>query len=324
MIGRIRDRLGVCALFLALAAPAHAQNYPNAPVKLITQGAPASGPDVVARIVADELGKRWGQQIVILNATGAGGSVAAKQAMQAQPDGYTLYLPAASAYIVMPEMFPASKIDMLGDFTPIGFVAEQPMVIGVSPSLGVNTLSELVALSKAKPGTLNFAANARGTIPHLTAERFKSLTGADMTHIPYPGAAAGLQDLMGGRIAVIVEGLGTLLGPIQSGSLKALAVSSSKRLPDFPNLPTIAETIPGFEATGWFVLVAPKGTPDAIVQQAHRDLNAVLELPAVKDRLAALSTIVRPMSIDDTVGYLRKEQQTWQPVVKQIGFGPQK
>jgi tripartite-type tricarboxylate transporter receptor subunit TctC len=325
MVGRTRDYLGVFTLlFLALAAPAHAQNYPNAPVRLITQGAPASGPDVVARIVADELGKRWGQQIVILNATGAGGSVAAKQAVQAQADGYTLYLPAASAYIVMPEMFPSLKIDMLGDFTAIGFVAEQPMVIGVSPQLGVNTLSELVALSKAKPGTLNFSANARGTIPHLTAERFKSLTGADMTHIPYPGAAAGLQDLMGGRIAVIVEGLGTLLGPIQSGSLKALAVSSAKRLPDFPNLPTIAETIPGFEATGWFALVAPRGTPDAIVQQAHRDLNVVLELPAVKGRLAALGTIVRPMSIADTIGYLRKEQETWRPVVKQVGFGPQK
>jgi tripartite-type tricarboxylate transporter receptor subunit TctC len=325
MVGRTRDHLGVFTLlFLALAVPAHAQNYPNAPVRLITQGAPASGPDVVARIVADELGKRWGQQIVILNATGAGGSVAAKQAVQAQADGYTLYLPAASAYIVMPEMFPSLKIDMLGDFTAIGFVAEQPMVIGVSPQLGVNTLSELVALSKAKPGTLNFAANARGTIPHLTAERLKSLTGADMTHIPYPGAAAGLQDLMGGRIAVIVEGLGTLLGPIQSGSLKALAVSSAKRLPDFPNLPTIAETIPGFEATGWFALVAPRGTPDAIVQQAHRDLNVVLELPAVKGRLAALGTIVRPMSIADTIGYLRKEQETWRPVVKQIGFGPQK
>ncbi|MET0867742.1 MAG: tripartite tricarboxylate transporter substrate-binding protein [Pseudorhodoplanes sp.] len=315
--------LTIALLSFALAMPAQAQTYPNAPVKLITQGAPASGPDVVARIVADELGKRWGQQIAILNATGAGGSVAAKQAVQAQADGYTLYLPAASAYIVMPEMFPNLKIDMMGDFVAIGFVAEQPMVIGVSPSLGVNTLSELVALSKAKPGTLNFAANARGTIPHLTAERFKAQTGADLTYIPYPGAAAGLQDLMGGRIAVIVEGLGTLLGPIQSGSLKGLAVSSLKRLPEFPDLPTVSELLPGFESTGWFALVAPRGTPDAIVQQAHRDLNAVLELPAVKDRLAALGTIVRPMSIADTNAYLRKEQEVWRPVVKQIGFGPQ-
>ena len=311
------------SLLAYASASVHAQGYPNAPVKLITQGAPASGPDVVARIVADELGKRWKQQIVILNATGAGGSVAAKQAIQAAADGYTLYLPAASAYIVMPEMFPILKIDMTAGFVPVGFVAEQPMVIGVSPSLNVNSLAELVALSKAKPGTINFSANARGTMPHLTAERFKAQTGADMTYIPYPGAAAGLQDLMGGRISMIVEGLGTLLGPIQSGTLKALAVSSSQRLPEFPNLPTIAETVPGFEATGWFALVAPTGTPDEIVQQAHKDLNAVLQMPAVKDRLAALGTIVRPMSVADTNAYLRKEQEVWRPVVKQIGFGPQ-
>jgi tripartite-type tricarboxylate transporter receptor subunit TctC len=292
-------------------------------VRIITQGAAGSGPDVVTRIVADELGRRWNQQLVILNATGAGGSVAAKQAIQAQPDGYTLYLPAASAYIVMPEMFPDLKIDMLGDFAPIGFVAEQPMVIAVSPSLGVNTLAELVALSKAKPGTLNFAANARGTIPHLTAERFKAQTGADMTHIPYPGAAAGLQDLMGGRIAVIVEGLGTLLGAIQGGTIKPLAISSLKRLPEFPDLPTVSELLPGFESTGWFALVAPKGTPDAILQQAHRDLNEVLVMPAVKDKLARLGTIVRPMSSPDTLAYLRKEQEVWRPVVKQIGFAKQ-
>lgn len=321
MTGRSRSCLQVIALLtVVLAIPASAQNYPAAPVKIITQGAAGSGPDVVTRIVADELAKRWNQQAVILNATGAGGSVAARQAIQAQPDGYTLYMPAASAYIVMPEMFPDLKIDMLGDFTPIGFVAEQPMVIAVSPSLGVNSLAELVALSKAKPGTLNFAANARGTIPHLTAERFKALTGADMTHIPYPGAAAGLQDLMGGRIAVIVEGLGTLLGAIQGGTIKPLAISSLKRLPEYPDLPTVSELLPGFESTGWFALVAPKGTPEPILQQAHRDLNEVLVTPSVKDKLALLGTMVRPMSLADTLAYLRREQEVWKPVVKQVGF----
>lgn len=325
MTGRGRNCLRIVVVMLSavLAAPVQAQDYPNAPVKLITQGAPASGPDVVARVVFDELGRRWKQQVVILNATGAGGSVAAKQAVQAPADGYNFYMPAASAFIVMPEMFPGLKIDMLGDFVPVGFVAEQPMVIAVSPQLNVNSLTELVALSKAKPGTLNFSANARGTVPHLTAERFKSQTGADMTYIPYPGAAAGLQDLLGGRISAIVEGLGTLLGPIQSGSLKPLAISSLKRLPEFPDLPTVSETLPGFEATGWFALVAPRGTPDQIVQQVHRDLNAVLETPAVKDRLAGLGTTARPMSIADTLAYLRREQEVWRPVVKQIGFGPQ-
>ncbi len=312
------------ALGLAPASAVQAQTYPSAPVKMITQGAPASGPDVVARIVADELSRRWKQQIVILNATGAGGSVAAKQAIQAEPDGYTLYVPAASAFIVMPEMFPTLKIDMLGDFVPLGLLAEQPFVIAVSPSLNVNSLADLVKLSKEKAGTLNFAANARGTLPHLTAERIKSQAGIDMTYIPYPGAAAGLQDLLGGRISVIVEGLGTLLGSIQNGSLKPLAVSSLTRLENFPNIPTVAETLPGFQATGWFALVAPRGTPDAIVQQVNRDLNAVLDSPSVKDKLGAMATQVRPMSLADTTAFLRNEQAVWRPVVKQIGFAPQK
>jgi tripartite-type tricarboxylate transporter receptor subunit TctC len=324
MTGRAPKLLFCFALGFASASAAQAQTYPSAPMKMITQGAPASGPDVVARIVADELSRRWKQQIVILNATGAGGSVAAKQAIQAEPDGYTLYVPAASAFIVMPEMFPNLKIDMLGDFVPLGLLAEQPFVIAVAPSLNVNSLADLVKLSKEKPGTLNFAANARGTLPHLTAERIKSQAGVDMTYIPYPGAAAGLQDLLGGRIAVIVEGLGTLLGSIQNGSLKPLAVSSLKRLEKFPNIPTLAETLPGFQATGWFALVAPRGTPDAIVQQVNRDLNAVLDSPSVKDKLGAMATQVRPMSLADTAAFLRNEQEVWRPVVKQIGFAPPK
>ena len=322
-MNRFRGSIASLVLATVIAAgPAHAQNYPDAPVKLITQGAPASGPDVVARIVFDELGRLWKQQVVILNATGAGGSNAAKQAAQAQGDGYTLYLPAASAFIVMPEMFPNLKLDMYGDFLPVGFVAEQPFVIAVSPALKVNSLKELVALSKEKPGTLNFAANARGTLPHLTAERFRMQSGTDMTYIPYPGAAAGLQDVMGGRVSVIVEGLGTLLGAIQNGSLKALAVTSPQRLPEFPDIPTVAETMPGFTATGWFALLAPRGTPADIVQKINRDLNAVLVSSAVKDKLQPVATITRPMSIADTAAFLRSEQETWRPVVKQIGFAP--
>src|ERR1043166_6834035 len=173
----------------ASAAYSQAQSFPAAPIKLITQGAAASGPDVVARIVFDELGRRWKQRVVILNATGAGGSIAARQAVRAPADGYTLYLPAASSFVVMPELFPNLNIDMHADFAPIGLVAEQPMVVCVSAHLQPNSIGELAALSKAKPGSLNFAANARGTLPHLTAERLRSQAGIDMTYIPYPGAA---------------------------------------------------------------------------------------------------------------------------------------
>ncbi|MGZ5811033.1 MAG: Bug family tripartite tricarboxylate transporter substrate binding protein [Xanthobacteraceae bacterium] len=308
---------------LVMTENAHAQDYPNKPVKIITQGAAGSGPDVVARIVFDQLSRLWGQQIVIVNAPGAGGSTAARQAATAAPDGYSLYMPAASAFIVMPEMFPTLPVNIFKDFTSIGFVAEQPFVIAVAPSLGVNSVAEFVALSKKKPGEINYAANSRGTLPSLTAERFRTETGADLTFIPYPGAAAGLQDLMGGRIAMIVEGLGTLMGSIQSGALKPIAITSLQRLPSFPDLPTVAETVPGFLATGWFALSAPVGTPDAIVRKVNQDLKTAVENPETRKKLADLATFVRPMSPEETTAFVRKEQDVWSATVRKVGFSSQ-
>jgi tripartite-type tricarboxylate transporter receptor subunit TctC len=313
----------VLALIGLVATPALAQDYPNRPVRLITQGAAASGPDVVARIIFDQLGKMWGQQPVIINAVGAGGSTAARQAHAAAPDGYTLYMPAASAFIVMPEVFTNLPFDMFRDFATVGFAAEQPFVIGVSPALGVNTLPELIALSKSKPGTLSYAANSRGTLPHLTVERIRLATGADLTFIPYPGAAAGLQDVVGGRIAMVVEGLGTLMGAIQGGTLKPIAVTSLKRLPSFPDIPTVSETIPDFIATGWFAVLAPRGTPDAIVRKVNADINKATEAPEVKAKFASLATFTYPMTPDETATFVKSERDAWQPVVKQVGFTPQ-
>jgi tripartite-type tricarboxylate transporter receptor subunit TctC len=311
------------ALMGLVAMPAWAQDFPNRPVKLITQGAAASGPDVVARIIFDQLGRMWGQQPVIMNVVGAGGSTAARQAHAATPDGYTLYMPAASAFIVMPEMFPNLPFDLTRDFATVGFAAEQPFVIGVSPALGINTLPELIALSKAKPGTITFAANSRGTLPHLTVERLRVATGADFTFIPYPGAAAGLQDVMGGRVSMVIEGFGTLMGAVQGGTLKPLAVTSLKRLPDFPNIPTVAETIPNFISTGWFAVLGPGGTPDAIVRKVNADMNKAAETPEVKSKFAALATFTRPMTPEETAAFVKNEKEVWKPVVKQVGFTPQ-
>ena len=176
----------------------------------------------------------WGQQLVIINQPGAGGTAAARTAASAAPDGYTLYLAATSTFLVMPLMFPNQPFDIDRDFVRVGFVGEQPMVFGAAPSLGVSTLPELVALSKKRPGEILYAANLRGTFPHLTVERLRKETGADLTFVPYPGAAAGLQDLMGGRISLVVESVGALYGAMQSGSIKPLAVASKERLPNLP------------------------------------------------------------------------------------------
>jgi tripartite-type tricarboxylate transporter receptor subunit TctC len=307
---------------LVLAGPAQAQSYPDRSVKLVTQGAAGSGPDVIARIVTDYLGKLWGQQIVVLNQPGAGGVPAARTAVTAPADGYSLYFAAVSSFIVMPEMFPNLPFDLDRDFTRISLVIEQPMVVAVAPSLGAASLADLIAMAKARPGQILYAANARGAFPHITVERLQKETGAQFTHVPYPGVPQGLQDLAGGRISMIVESVGALSGSIQGGTVKPLAVASQKRLPNYPDLPTVAETVPGFSALGWFALLAPVGTPDAIVRKVNQDLKTVLDMPELQKRFAELGTFARPMSPEETTDYIRAEQRVWRPIVRSLGLSP--
>src|SRR5262245_14371412 len=229
-----RLRCAVAWVLLALvcvaAAPAWSQAYPARSVKLVTQGAAGTGSDVVARLVIDQLARMWGQQIVILNHPGAGGSAAARVAAAAAPDGYTLYVAATSTFIAMHEMFPNLPFSIDRDFTRIGLMGELPMMLAVPPSLGVTTLAELVALSKTRP--ILYAGNARGTFANLTVERLRQETGADFSFVPYPGATAALRDLLGGRISMMCEAPSAFLGPVQAGSVKLLAIGSPKRLPN--------------------------------------------------------------------------------------------
>lgn len=307
--------LGLCVMAAQFAL---AQTYPTKPVKLITQGAPGSGPDVIARIVGEKLAGIWGQQVVIINRNGASGSLAARAAAAAPPDGYTLYMPASSAFVSMPEMFPNLPFDLTRDFERIGFVGDQPMIIAVAPSLGVNTLPELVALSKQKPGSILYSANTRGTFPHLTVVRLAKVSGASFTYVPYAGAAAGLQDLMGGRISMISEGPSALAGAIQGGKIRPVAVTSAKRVPTLPDVATAAETYPGFVATGWFAMLAPAHTPDAIVRKVNGDLKTVLGNPEVRKRFEQLGTYARAMSPDEVTAFIHREQNIWRPIAHEV------
>ena len=321
-----RGLLAACLGLLLISAggpQARAETWPAKPVRLITQGAPGSGPDVIARIVADAFTRLWGQQVTVLAQPGAGGSAAARVAAGAAADGYSLYMPATSAFIVMPEMFPNLPFNLDRDFVRIGFVGEQPMIVAAAPSLGVKTLPELIAFSKQKPGQTFYSANARGSLPHLTAERLRTESGIDLTYVPYPGAAAGLQDLIGGRIQVIVEGPSALFGAMQSGQIKVVAVAATRRLAEFPDLPTVAETVPGFSAMGWFPLLAPTGTPKPIVDKINADLRTILAQEDLQKRFLAVGTFVRPMSPQETSDFISNEQKAWRPVVRQIGFAKQ-
>ena len=312
--------LPALAIALLSAATAAASDYPAKPVRLITQGAAGSGPDVITRIIATHLAKRWGQQVLVVNHAGAGGVVAGRAAATADPDGYTLYVPTITTFVIMPEIQPSLPFDLERDFAPIGFFAETPMMIAAAPTLGIKTLADLVRVAKSRPTELFYAANNRGSLPHLAGELFRARTGADLTFVPYQGVAAGLQDLMGGRIAVIVESVGALIGAVQSNSVTPLAVASATRLPSLPELPTVAETVPDFTAMGWFVLMAPRGTPDAVVRKVNEDLNAVLSESELRQRLQELGAFVRTMSPDETTTFIRREQERWRPLVRQVGL----
>jgi tripartite-type tricarboxylate transporter receptor subunit TctC len=312
------------SILSALATDTRANDdaYPSRPVSIITHVAAGSGPDVIARIVADRLTSLWGKQVIIVNRQSAAGLIAGQAAASARPDGYTLYLPTVSGLILSPAIQPKFPVDMEHAFAPIGQVASTPMIIAVSPALGVETLADFVALAKKRPDGILYAANNRGSFPHLTAERLRNKAGIELTFVPYPGAAAALRDVLGGTIAMMVESPSALAGAIESGSLKALAVTSASRLPNFPNLATVSETIPGFVAAGWFAFLAPVGTPDAIIQKITQDLHAILNEPAVSDRLEQLGVYARPMLRAETAEFIRSERQLWQAVIKEAGLAP--
>lgn len=318
------------AAVLSLAAaiggpPANAESYPTRPVMLLSPIAAGSGPDVIARIVADRLTQAWGQQVLVVNRPGGGGVIAAQAAAVAPSDGHTLYMPIASTFVVLPVTQAKMPLDLARDLVPIGVLGEQPMAIAVNPALGINTLAELIARAKARPGEMLFGAG-RGTLPHLTGEMLRRRAGLDLAYIPYPVNTRAMQDAIGGTIHVFIESMAALSGPIQGGSLKALAVAASNRLPDFPDLPTVEEAVPGigiFQARGWFALMAPARTPDAVVQKINRDLRIVLGEPEVKRKLAVLGTYPRPMSPLETAAFIRSEQELWRPVVKQLDLQSQ-
>jgi tripartite-type tricarboxylate transporter receptor subunit TctC len=308
-------------LALALVAavlPAAAEDYPTRPVKIISQAGVGSAPDVMARIMADELGKIWGQQPVIINRPGASGSLAAAEAARSEKDGYTLYLANSSGFNIMPHTQKNLPFDMNRDFMPVGFVAEQPMLICVSSTLPVKTLPELIALAKQKPNELLYAGNAGGSLPNMTGEFFKERAGVAIGFVSYPGAAAGLVDVVAGRVHLVVEGLPALFAAIDNQKIRPLAVAYHQRLPNLPDVPTVAETLPGFQATGWSALMALSGTSNAIADKISVDLDKAMSLPDVKQKYAKMGAYVNPMTRDELAAFIRKEQEMWKPIVLKV------
>jgi tripartite-type tricarboxylate transporter receptor subunit TctC len=319
-------RLAAALTFVAFAAmaPAQAQQYPSKPVTIIADSAAGSTPDVVLRLIADRLGQLWRQQVIAVNHPGAGGSLAVRVAADAAPDGYMLYMPVLSTFVALPNAAVNLPIQLPRDFLPIGFAAENPMFIAVTPSLGVSSLPEFVAWAKARPGEISCAVTGIGRLTHLTAELLQSRAGIRLLMVPYTGGPAhAMSDVVSGRVSFIVEGYSGIAGAIQSGQIKAIAVASEKRLPEFPNLPAVAETIPGFSATGWQVLVAPLGTPEPIIRKISEDLRTVVEDPELKKTIAVRGSYTRAMSPAETIAFVAAEQAKWKPVMENIAHKTQ-
>src|SRR5262245_35072415 len=315
--------LWIVALLAATATAAQAQSYPTKPVRIITHSAPGGSPDALLRVIADRLTQVWGQQVVVLNQPGAGGAVAARAAAAAAPDGYTLYMPASSAFVTLPGIQPNLPLQVPRDFVPIGFMGEQPFFISVAPSLGVATLPEFIALAKRRPGEISYAATGRGTLSHLAGEALQLKAGIKLLMVPYVGGTAqALNDVIAGRVPMVIDGYSALAGVIQGGGVKAMAVGSTQRLPDFPDLPTVAETLPGYNARGWLALVAPVGTPDAIVRKLSDDLSAAVTHPATKTKLETTGNYPHPMTPAELLAFIHAEQQMWKPVLEQIARNP--
>jgi tripartite-type tricarboxylate transporter receptor subunit TctC len=306
-------------VIIAVASSADAQPYPSRPVTIIADSAAGSTPDAVLRLIADRLGQLWSQQIVPVNHPGAGGSIAARIAADAAPDGYTLYMPVLSTFVSLPGAAPNLPLRLPRDFLPIGFAAENPMFVAVTPSLGIATLPDLIARAKARPGDVSCAVTGIGRLTHLTAELLQSKAGLKILMVPYTGGPAhAISDVVSGRVSFIVEGYSGIAGAIQSGLVKPIAVAAEKRLAEFPNLPTVAETIPGFSATGWQVLVAPVGTPEAIIRKVSEDLRTVVDDPELKKTIAVRGSYTRAMSPNETVEFVAAEQAKWRPVTENI------
>jgi len=318
---RCKSCLQILVLVVAalMSLPAQAQDYPTKPVTFITPAAAGNSPDVVTRVVVDHLTQLWKQQIVVLNRPGAGGMLAAQAAAGVEKDGYTLYMTQASTWTVLPiQQEGKMPIDLQKSFVPIGMVGEQPIAVAVNKDVAVSNVKELTELANKTPNGLLFAATNRGGQSHLTGELFRSVAKANMSFVHSAGAAASLNDVIAGRIPVVFEGLAGLAPGTQGGGIKLLAVASQKRLPNLPNLPTVNETYPGVVSSGWIVLMAPAGVPDAIVNKVSADLRKVVALKEVQDRFHVLGTYTRDLTPAQTGEFIRSEEKLWWPIVREI------
>jgi len=309
-------------LFLGLllqAATVLAQEWPAKPVRIIVPFPPGGSAYLLPRIVGERLAQQWGQPVVIENRPGAAGNIGATAVFQAEPDGYTLLSAPPPPLVINRLIYPKLAYDPT-QFVPMTVIAAIPNVLLVHPRVAATSVNELIAYARQNPTKLNYASQGSGTTSHLTAELFKSMAGGlQITHVPYKGTAPALADLLAGQVDMMFDNLGVSLPQVKSGKLKALAVASSKRVPSLPDVPTVAETLPGFDAVTWFGIVGPPRTPPAIADKVAAGVAESLRNPDVLRRLGDLSADPLGMSPAETAAFMRQETERWGTVVRSAG-----
>ncbi len=311
-------RRSVLAGTAVLAAPALAQAYPSRPIRWVVGYPPGGTTDVLARLVADWLSKRLGQQVYIENRPGAGNNIGTESVVNAAPDGYTILL-VNPANGINATLYKKLNFTFVRDIAPVAGITRSPNIMEINPQLPVKTVAEFIAYAKANPGKINMASSGLGTSTHMSGELFKAMTGIDMVHVPYRGAGPAITDLLAGQAHVFFDNLPSSIEHVRSGGLRALAVTTQERSPALPDVPIVADTVPGYEASAWFGIGAPKGVPPEIVDRLNREVNAYLADPGGVKRLADLGGTPMPGSPADFGKIVVDETEKWRKVVEFSG-----
>jgi tripartite-type tricarboxylate transporter receptor subunit TctC len=308
----------ILALLLALAAPPAIAQYPVKPIHLVVPFAPGGSTDIFARLIAERAQGALGQPVVVENRAGAAGNIGGEAVARAAPDGYTLLMATTGVMAINNALYRNMTYDAAKDLEPVLFVASITNVLIVPPDFPARSVAELVAAAKKAPGSLSFASSGAGSSTHMSAELFKALSGTDILHVPYKGSGQALPDLMSGRVTMMFENAPGAVGHIRSGKVRALAQTGARRSPSLPDLPTVAESgVPGYESLSWSGIAAPAGTPRAVIDRLNRDLNAVLALPEMRQKLAeqGAETIGGPP--EAFASHIRAEREKWSRLIRE-------
>jgi|KBSSwiStaDraftv2_1062776.scaffolds.fasta_scaffold49949_5 tripartite-type tricarboxylate transporter receptor subunit TctC len=319
----MRTRSIIAAALLGAAvtcAPASAQDYPTKPITLVVPFPAGGGNDALARLVAEKMSRALGQQVVVENRGGAGGTIATRAVAKTVPDGYTILLSYTGTLAINPSLYPNAGYDPRKDFAPIGLIGSLPSVLVVHPSLPVHSVAELIAYAKANPGKVNYAF-VPGTVGHIATELFANTAGIELTKIPYKGNGDALGNLIGGHVSMMVLAIVPIIGNVRAGTLRALAVTSGERSALLPDVPPIADAgLPGFAAVIRYGLAAPPGTPRPIIERLNKELRAALAADDLRAKLAADGAVPEPGSPEDYAAAIDADEKKWAPIVKSLNL----